>query len=246
MNRTSSNHLSWTCDFHTSTELYAGRFAGRAGEIILKRQSELLERFMGDIKGKKILDVGAGHGQSAETVCSRGGELTAYGSSEGSFSQLRKAIKEKGYNIKSVVGGLDKLPFENESFDVVISLRIISHVPDWVSFLGELCRVAKDSVIFDFAPQNPGFLKMLSFFLKSRTETASREFTTQGISEIRDAADKNSFVLRDYERQFIIPIVIHRMLKGACLLPVERFARAAHLTRFIGGPVLAQLKRERR
>lgn len=236
---------SWACDFHTSTALYAKRFTGNAGEMVLSRQSELLERFLGDIRGRRVLDVGAGHGQSVEPVLLKGGELTAYGSSEDSFSQLKKIVREKGYNVEPAVGRLDKLPFEAESFDVVVSLRTISHVPDWVCFLRELCRVAGDSVIFDFAPGGRGFLRRVSFLLKKKTEVALREWTAQTLSEIRDVAGGCGFVLRDYERQFVIPVVIHRMIRGRYLIPVERIARRLRLTRFIGGPVLARLERER-
>ncbi len=237
----SSCHLSWECDFHTSTEMYAKRFDGKAGEMILNRQSGLLFSFLGNIEGKKVLDVGAGHGQSAEVVLSKGGHLTAYGSGENSFYQLNKIIREKGYSVKFKVGKLYKLPFEEKAFDVAISLRMISHLPDWTVFLKELCRVAKESVIVDFAPGSS--LKLFSFFLKKRTEVASRQFTTQSVDEIRRVAAGSGFISRNFERQFIIPLCFHRMLKGTLLLPLERMAQKFHLTRFVGGPVLAVFDR---
>ena len=239
-----ANHVSWGCDFHTSTEMYAKRFSGKAGEMILNRQSELLGLFLGNLEGKKVLDVGAGHGQTAEVVLSKGGHLTAYGSSEENFYQLRKTIKEKGYNVEFKVGPLYELPFEGKSFDVVISLRMISHVPDWTLFLKELCRIAKHSVIVDFAPGSS--LKFFSLLLKGKMEVASRRFTTQSIEEIKSAAEESGFILRDYERQFIIPMVIHRMVKSTLLLPIEQAAQKFHLTHFIGGPVLAVFDRRQK
>ena len=240
--------MSWECDYHTSTELYARRFSGKAGEMILCRQNELLSLFLRDIEGKKVLDIGAGHGQTVEVVFSKGGHLTAYGSSEDNFHQLRKLIKElpipedKGYRVEFGVGKLYELPFEEKSFDVVISLRMISHVPDWTIFLKELCRVARDSVIIDFAPRS--ILTSFSFILKGKMEVASRRFTTQNLNEIKSAAEESGFILRNYERQFMIPVVIHRMLKSRLFLPLERIARKLRITRFLGGPVIAVFDRE--
>ncbi len=239
-------HLSWECDFHTSTGLYAKRFSGSAGKMILGRQNDLLGRFLGNLSGRRVLDVGAGHGQTVEAVISEGGRFTAYGSSEDSFSQLKKVLEIRGYETGAVsleTGRLDKLPFEDGYFDIVISLRLISHVPDWTVFLRELCRIAGSSVIIDFAPGSSDFLKPLSSFLKSKIEVASREFTTQNVDEVKRAALGCGFALRDYEREFAIPMVIHRAVGRNLLLPVERMAQKFRITKFMGGPVIAVFDR---
>ena len=241
-----SYHLSWECDFHTSTGLYAKRFSGSAGKMILSRQNDLLGMFLGNLSGCRVLDVGAGHGQTVEAVISKGGSFTAYGSSENSFSQLKKVLKIGRYETGAVsleTGRLDKLPFEDRYFDIVISLRLISHVPDWTVFLRELCRVAGNSVIIDFAPGSSNFLKQFSSFLKSKIEVASREFTTQNMDEVKKIALECGFALRDYEREFAIPIVIHRAAGRNLLLPVERMAQKFRITKFMGGPVIAVFDR---
>ena len=43
-----------------------------------------------------------------------------------------------------------KLNFANEAFDAVICLRVLMHTPDWRQSLGELCRVARTRVVFDY------------------------------------------------------------------------------------------------
>ena len=216
--------------------------------MILSRQNDLLGRFLGNLGGCRVLDVGAGHGQTVEAVISEGGSLTAYGSSENSFSQLKKVLEIKGYEtgagaVSLETGRLDNLPFEDRYFDIVISLRLISHVPDWTVFLRELCRVAGSSVIIDFAPGSSNFLKPLSSFLKSKIEAASREFTTQNMDEVKKIALECGFALRDYEREFAIPMVIHRAMGRNLLLPVERMAQKFRITKFMGGPVIAVFDR---
>ena len=38
----------------------------------------------------------------------------------------------------------------NRSFDAVVCLRVLMHTPDWRQSLGELCRVARHRVVFDY------------------------------------------------------------------------------------------------
>ena len=55
-------------------------------------------------------------------------------------------IKKYGnHNLKYVSGSVEKLPFENEQFDIVISFETIEHVKESVqkSFLNEIKRVLK-------------------------------------------------------------------------------------------------------
>ena len=40
--------------------------------------------------------------------------------------------------------------FPIASFDAVVCLRVLMHTPDWRQSLGELCRVARDRVVFDY------------------------------------------------------------------------------------------------
>ena len=40
--------------------------------------------------------------------------------------------------------------FPDRSFDAVVCLRVLMHTPDWRQSLGELCRVARDRVVFDY------------------------------------------------------------------------------------------------
>ena len=43
-----------------------------------------------------------------------------------------------------------RLNFADASFDAVICLRVLMHTPDWKQSLGELCRVARTRVVFDY------------------------------------------------------------------------------------------------
>lgn len=240
-------HLSWDCDRHTSGAGYAERFCGETGKFMLERQNEVLAGFLGDLRGKRLLDAGGGHGQNAGAVLSAGGEYTALASSPEAEGMLRERLAELSVEPSDAVeyGGLEKFPFPDRFFDVAVSFRIISHVPDWRLFLRELCRVAADSVVIDFAPSSSPFLEKAAFLVKGRLEKASRDFTTQRVDEIASAARECGFCLKAVERQFILPMLVHRLAGGGAFFCLERAAVKLGVTRFFGGPAVALLKRKK-
>lgn len=208
------------------------------GGLIIQRQNELLLSFLGDVRGKRILDVGAGHGQLAGALLGAGADVTAYGSSRDSLKGLVPLP------IRCEVGPLYPLPFKDGEFDVVVSFRAFPHVPDWRPFLGELCRVAGDRVSFDFVTKDlMSFLKPLLYRLKMKNEPGTRDYTLQKTADVRDAALGFGFRWESSEGQFLLPLVLHRMVKYPLLMPVECLARATRITRWWGGPVVVLLQR---
>ncbi len=85
--------------------------------------------------------------------------------------------------------------------------------------------------------------KRIFFTLKGRFETASREFTTQSVSEITRLAARYGFCVKEVERQFVLPVVMHRLAGSGAFFSVERAAVKLGLTRFFGGPAVALLER---
>ncbi|MCX6353898.1 MAG: class I SAM-dependent methyltransferase [Candidatus Aureabacteria bacterium] len=236
----SKNHLSWYCDQHTSSELYSRRFSGGAGARILKRQNALLLSLLGNLGGKTVLDVGAGHGQLSADLVRAGARVTAYGSSPDSLAKICSR------DIARVTGPLNPLPFDDQGFDVVVSFRTLSHVPDWRTFLSELCRVSRGKVAFDFvAGGAANLLKPLIYRMKLKNEPGTRDYTTQNRKTVCDAAHETGFEVTASEGQFLLPLVFHRTLKIPLLMPVEYLARATKLTKLFGGPIIMVMERRR-
>jgi SAM-dependent methyltransferase len=242
-----NSHLSWTCDRYTSTLLYASRFTGSAGTIFLKRQTELIRRFLGfldPLDGHTVLDVGAGHGQATRLFVDSGAGYTAFASSTAAYAVLHKTHRELRGKFHCTAGPLDSIPFKDRSFDIVLSLRTFSHVPDWITFMKELCRLAENVVVFDYAPAGiVDFIKPAILSLKRKFESGTRDFTAQRPSDIAREATECGFRVRDWEREFLLPLLLHRRLPYPLLLPVEGIARRTGLTGYVGGPVLVCLER---
>ena len=101
--------------------------------------------------GDKFLDAGAGFGRHAFEAARQGATVFAldYASDEvvmtrNTFGAMLEAkeITEKAYG-GVLRGDATKLPFEDNTFDCVVTSEVLEHIQDDVSVLSELHRVLK-------------------------------------------------------------------------------------------------------
>lgn len=96
----------------------------------------LLEALSG-APGPELLDIGGGTGNYALALRRHGFEPTVVDLSDEMLSRARA----KG--MSAVVGDAAVLPFEDESFDAVMLVSMLHHVPEWRVALAEAARVLR-------------------------------------------------------------------------------------------------------
>jgi 2-polyprenyl-6-hydroxyphenyl methylase/3-demethylubiquinone-9 3-methyltransferase len=101
-----------------------------------------------DPNRKRALDVGCGGGLLAEEFAAMGFEVTGIDPSDRSLEAARAHAVRCGLSIDYRHGYGDKLPFEDESFDVVYCCDVLEHIRDWDAVIGEIVRVLKRSGVF--------------------------------------------------------------------------------------------------
>ncbi len=94
---------------------------------------------LGDLKGKKVLDVGAGTGRLTVELARTGAEVTALDVSE----EMLKVLKRKNAQIEAVIGEAEDLPFGDNTFDFVTAAFLVVHLKDPIRFFNEVYRVLK-------------------------------------------------------------------------------------------------------
>jgi arsenite methyltransferase len=112
--------------------------------------------------GELVLDVGCGAGTdtlvAAQMVAPEGG-VTGIDMTPEMIAKARSAAAEMGAtNVQFVDGDVERLPFGDESFDVVISNGVIDLIPDKDAVFSELGRVLRPGgriQIADVTIQNP-------------------------------------------------------------------------------------------
>jgi ubiquinone/menaquinone biosynthesis C-methylase UbiE len=225
-------------DIESSTLDYATRFNRRAGAWFLFCQKKATQKLLAGT-ALNVLDVGGGHGQNINTVIEQGHTLTILGSNGSSIEMIQDAIENS--TISYNTGNLLALPYDDNSFDVVISYRTFSHMEQWENFIGELARVAKSRVIVDY-PSNCSFNIFYNalFFLKKKFEPNTREYNSFASRTIEAIFEKHGFRLESQYKQYFLPMALHRMLDIRPLSESsESVFRFLQLTALFGSPVIA-------
>ncbi|MES2070610.1 MAG: class I SAM-dependent methyltransferase [Pseudomonadota bacterium] len=93
--------------------------------------------------GERILDVATGTGWTARAVTARGATVTGIDLGEDLIEAAKSAAKKAGLNIDFRIGDAEKLAFEDQSFDAVISTCGVMFVRDPQAAAAELARVCK-------------------------------------------------------------------------------------------------------
>lgn len=116
-----------------------------------------------DIAGKAVLDIGCGFGWCEMNFLSRGvKQVTGIEISDMDLLAARKGIKDS--RAKFVTAGALKLPFDDASFDTVVSWEVIEHIPKGSEqqMFAEVKRVLKPGGSFYIStPHDQLFAKLL-------------------------------------------------------------------------------------
>lgn len=93
--------------------------------------------------GERVLDVATGTGWTARRVAARGATVVGVDLGDDLIESAKAASEEAGLKIEFQVGDAEKLPFEDQSFDAVISTCGVMFVRDPEAAAAELARVCK-------------------------------------------------------------------------------------------------------
>ncbi|MGD9781414.1 MAG: class I SAM-dependent methyltransferase [Kiritimatiellia bacterium] len=231
-----------TADIHTSSDEYATRFSGPAGEWMLAVQERIALRMMRAFPDARVLDVGGGHGQLAIPLCREGWKVTVLGSDESCRRRIRSVVDSGA--CRFVVGNAVALPFPDNAFDVALCFRLLTHCGRWPELVRELCRVARQAVIVDYPTgQSLNAIAPALFGAKKKFEKNTRTWALFRHRQVIDEFAKNGFAPAATKKQFFLPMVLHRMLKSrAASSALEALCRALGLTRRWGSPVIVRME----
>jgi 2-polyprenyl-6-hydroxyphenyl methylase/3-demethylubiquinone-9 3-methyltransferase len=117
-----------------------------------------IERLVGGLAGRRVVDVGCGGGILAEAMALRGAEVTGIDLGDKPIKVAALHAIESGaqvdYRLQSAESLADEQP---EGFDVVTCMEMVEHVPEPASTVRACARLAKPGghVIFSTINRNP-------------------------------------------------------------------------------------------
>ncbi len=131
-----------------------GRFTSRAGRVTDLLEWLLLSRALKRLRRASqspihtTLDVPIGTGRMAERLTRTGFLVTGADTSE----DMLDIARAKGSASRYVVARIESLPFKENEFDVVVSVRLFGHLPDAAKAdaLREIQRVSRRGAVIFF------------------------------------------------------------------------------------------------
>jgi ubiquinone/menaquinone biosynthesis C-methylase UbiE len=135
-------------------------FTGRDSAFFARRKVEILDTVVqstvGRLEGLSVLDVGCGTGTTDRFLRERVGSLSGVDVSEEMLIKARSNVKDVDFRWYDG----EKLPFPDESFDAVVAICVLHHVPpsNRYKFVNEMVRVTRSNgvvAVFEHNPFNP-------------------------------------------------------------------------------------------
>lgn len=98
---------------------------------------------MGDLKGKKLLDIGAGLGESSVYFALKGAQVTTSDISQGMVNKAIELGKHHGVKLEGLVAAGETIDVEEGTFDIVYIANTIHHVTDKRAMYEQVLRALK-------------------------------------------------------------------------------------------------------
>ena len=135
-------------------------FTGRDSAFFARRKVEILEDIvrpgLGSLQGLNLLDVGCGTGTTDRHLAPRVRRLHGVDISEEMLLKARRNVPRAEFTWYDG----EKLPFADETFDVVVAICVLHHIPESLRFkvVSEMVRVTRPEgivAVFEHNPFNP-------------------------------------------------------------------------------------------
>ncbi len=118
------------------------------------RESDV--RLLGEVRGRRVLEVGCGSAPCARYLRSRGAQVVAFDLSAGMLAHARAGAARSGIEVPLVQADACELPFASRSFDIAFSaFGAIPFVADSAGAMREVARVLRPGGRWVFAVNHP-------------------------------------------------------------------------------------------
>ncbi len=124
-------------------KIYESWRATSLGAVTEAIEQRLILDLMGDLAGVYVLDVGCGDGALVCAAASRGAEATGVDPDPAMLAAARTRADKDGITAAFLEGRIERLPFPDAAFDVVVSITVLCFVPDASVAVREMARVLR-------------------------------------------------------------------------------------------------------
>lgn len=186
---------------------------------------EFLESLPSFQKPERVLEIGSGRGALTNELCKKGHNVVG---TEVNKEYRIYAKEEYGIDLVQISAESPKLPFENESFDTVLSFDVFEHIPDTDAHLQEVRRVLKSGGQYILGTPNK-WTNIPFEILKEKSFTKYREYhcSLHTFWQMKRRFQKNGFVIEFTKVPIETPFFLEKMKKyfGPFGIPLVKIFR---------------------
>ncbi|MGV8172337.1 MAG: class I SAM-dependent methyltransferase [Candidatus Woesearchaeota archaeon] len=166
-------------------------------EACTSPENKYILKRLGNIRGKKILELGCGGGEASVYFAKKGAIVTATDISGGMLVVVKKLAKKHRVKVHTTQCRSDKIPFPDESFDIVYAANLLHHVKHEPT-LKESHRVLKKGGVFisyDPLAHNPliNIYRRIAVKVRTDDETPLKIKDVKEFKKIFSKVEYNAF-----------------------------------------------------
>ena len=192
----------WYQQDETAEEYDDWRFS-RGGELVDEGEKEALFELVEDIDGSRVLEVACGTGRFAVELAESGADVTGVDISKPMLMKGVGKARERGLGVEFLRGDAKRLPFPDDTFDLVLGMRFFHLVDEPVEYLSEMARVSKGRVVFDTFNKESARVVYNRFL-----PMGSRLYSEEDVDEVVEGAGVELVERRD---DFVVPFGLYRV-----------------------------------
>ena len=136
--REAAFHDAWASDTQMDEVLVRECF-----EAPTAVENQFILSLMGDLRGKRLLDLGAGLGESSVYFALRGARVTTVDLSPQMVEMAVKLGKHYGVELEGIVSGAEDFNLPSSTYDLIYVANTIHHIHDRASLFEQMSRALK-------------------------------------------------------------------------------------------------------
>ena len=224
----------------------AKRFGGPIGHILLQDQERVLAEFLGDVSGRRILDMATGTGRAALALAKRGAIVTGVDASREMLSVARTRAADAGLSIEFAEGDAHALAFPDR---VVRRGRVPAHADARAglaqSAVGD-CAAWRASAGLRLSRRSaaPPRYRRCGAAPRSPWDSNVEAYRVFRAGDVARELDRHGFRITSTHKQFVLPIALHKAVGSAGFTRgLEGVLAGAGMLRLAGSPVTIAAER---
>lgn len=183
---------------------------------VYSNEERLLRAFLklGDIKGKRVLEVGAGTGRDSFSIARMGAEVFVLDYAENAIKIIEGINKVSPVKVIPVRGDAFKLPFKDESFDIVFHQGLLEHFRTPADILNENRRVLKKGgVVIVDVPQKWHIYTIVKHILIAIDKWFAGWETEYSYNELKRLMEQCGFEVEFAVAEWMYPSFFYRVTR---------------------------------